>query len=220
MSAGDSVSVWIEEVKKGDEEAAQKLWDAYFPDLIGVARRHLRSLPRRVADEEDVALSALNCFFNAAEQDRFPDLAGRDSLWRLLSRITQRKAVSLIRRTLSQKQGGGDVRGESVLASNQSSLNDGLAGVAVEELTPELTAIMIENFRHLLDGLADECRRLLEGLGDEQLQAIALAKMEGYTNDEIAAKLDIALRTVERRVSLIRSKWQREPVLQREAPRN
>jgi DNA-directed RNA polymerase specialized sigma24 family protein len=57
---------------------------------------------------------------------------------------------------------------------------------------------------------AEECRRLLAGLADEQLRAIALWKMEGYTNEEIAAKLGCVPRTVERKLGMIRSRWQQE----------
>ena len=96
MSTSGSVARLIEELRAGNEEAAQETWDAYFPDLVRIARLHLSSIPCRVADEEDVALSALNSFFQAVEKGRFPDLASRDGLWRLLSRITQRKAVDLI----------------------------------------------------------------------------------------------------------------------------
>jgi DNA-directed RNA polymerase specialized sigma24 family protein len=34
--------------------------------------------------------------------------------------------------------------------------------------------------------------------------------MEGYTNDEIAAKLDCAPSTVERKLQRIRAQWQQE----------
>ena len=196
MSSSESVVGLIEQVRAGNEQAAHAIWDAYFPDLVRIARQHLSSMPRRVADEEDVALSALNSFFQAAEKGRFPDLAGRDDLWRLLSRMTQRKAVDLIRQTLNKSRGGGAVRGDSVFSAQQSDTGEGLAGEAVEELTPELVAIVAEN-----------CRQLLESLEDDELKAIAMAKMQGYTNDEIAERSDVALRTVERRLNLIRSKW-------------
>jgi DNA-directed RNA polymerase specialized sigma24 family protein len=38
------------------------------------------------------------------------------------------------------------------------------------------------------------------------------AKMEGYTNAEIAQRLACSLRTVERRLELIRNTWQAERV--------
>jgi DNA-directed RNA polymerase specialized sigma24 family protein len=58
--------------------------------------------------------------------------------------------------------------------------------------------------------VADECRRLLDGLGDPELRSIALWKMEGATDEEIAARLGYVLRTVQRRVQLIRRLWEKE----------
>jgi DNA-directed RNA polymerase specialized sigma24 family protein len=58
--------------------------------------------------------------------------------------------------------------------------------------------------------VADECRRLLESLGDESLRRIALLRMEGYSDPEIAAKLGCGLRTVGRKLELIRKTWLRE----------
>jgi DNA-directed RNA polymerase specialized sigma24 family protein len=58
--------------------------------------------------------------------------------------------------------------------------------------------------------MAHECRHLLERLGDPSLQCLALAKMEGYSNKEIAGQLGCSVRTVERRLRLIRDKWKHE----------
>ena len=58
--------------------------------------------------------------------------------------------------------------------------------------------------------LTDECRRLLDRLGDETLRSVALWKMEGYTNAEIAAKLDCVETTVERKLRRIRILWAEE----------
>lgn len=192
----EPASDWITEVIAGNEDAARELWDRYFPELLNVARKHLRTIPKRIADEEDVALSALNSFFSAAQKGRFPNLAGETSLWRLLSRMTQRKAINLLRRHLSQKRGGDGVVGESRLQA-LSSATPGLDNLASSELGPELTAIF-----------AEQCTNLMDSLGDEQLRQIAFAKLEGYTNREIASNLDLALRTVERRLELIRITWE------------
>ena len=197
MSTEESVSRWIEEVKRGNDDAAQKIWDRYFPDLLDLARRRLGVLPRREADEEDVALSALNSFFLAAAKNRFPDLEDREGLWRLLSWITQRKAVSLIRRTLSQKRGGGKVRGDSAFGSGQNSTGTDLAAAAVECVTPELIELM-----------RDQCQHLLDLLGEDRLKSVALAKVQGYTNAETASMLDVAESTVELRLRVIRGKWE------------
>jgi hypothetical protein len=57
---------------------------------------------------------------------------------------------------------------------------------------------------------ADESRRLLHCLGDEQLRTIALAKLEGDTNDEIAGKLGCVRAMVQRKLCLIRDIWGQE----------
>jgi DNA-directed RNA polymerase specialized sigma24 family protein len=59
-------------------------------------------------------------------------------------------------------------------------------------------------------GVAEECRRLLDRLGSGELQEVALLKMEGYTNAEVAAKLGRSLATVERKLKLIRRTWDGE----------
>jgi DNA-directed RNA polymerase specialized sigma24 family protein len=56
--------------------------------------------------------------------------------------------------------------------------------------------------------MAESCRRLLDLLGDEQLQRIAVWRLEGHTNQEIADRLGCVVETVERRLRLIRSIWQ------------
>jgi RNA polymerase sigma factor (sigma-70 family) len=58
--------------------------------------------------------------------------------------------------------------------------------------------------------MTEECERLLERLEDPELEALATAKLEGYTNEEIAQRLGCSVRTIERRLRLIRKKWQQE----------
>jgi DNA-directed RNA polymerase specialized sigma24 family protein len=74
-----------------------------------------------------------------------------------------------------------------------------LAEVIGDVPTPEFAAMM-----------AEECRRLLEGLDNADQETLAVAKMEGYTNEEIAKRLACSVRTVERQLRLIRKKWQEE----------
>jgi DNA-directed RNA polymerase specialized sigma24 family protein len=58
--------------------------------------------------------------------------------------------------------------------------------------------------------VAEECRWLLESLGDGELRAVALWKMEGYTNEEIAAKMGRKVLTVTRKLNMIRRLWEKE----------
>ena len=197
MSAGGSVTHWFEQIREGDSMAARAIWERYYPELVRLAREKLRGTPRRVADEEDVATSAMKSFILAAQKGRFPDLADRHDLWRLLLQMTARKVVDLKRRETRQRRGGGRVRGESGFGDADDRA--GLAEVIGDTPSPEFAASM-----------AEECERLLERLDDADLEALALAKLEGYTNDEIAEQLGCSVRTVERRLNLIRKKWRNE----------
>src|SRR3954469_11973834 len=105
MSSQGSVTHWISLLKAGEHAAVQPLWERYFPRLVTLARARLRGAPRRVADEEDVALSAFDSFCRRAKQGRFPQLLNRDELWHLLVVLAARKAVDLARRENRQKRG-------------------------------------------------------------------------------------------------------------------
>src|SRR5690606_713998 len=126
--------------------------------LVRVARARLRDEPRRSADEEDVALSVFDSFCRAAASGRFPELADRDSLWRLLVRMAARKAIDLQRHENRQRRGGGVVLGESDLAGLANDEN-GLAQVIGNSPTPEFAAIVTERFETLMSRLKDDSLR-------------------------------------------------------------
>jgi DNA-directed RNA polymerase specialized sigma24 family protein len=199
MSSTDPVTHWIAQLKAGDRASVQPLWERYFQQMARLARQRLRDVPCRMADEEDVALSAFDSFCRGAEQGRFPQLTDRDSLWSHLFFYTLRKASHLILSECRQKRGGGQVRDEASLAGPDGE--PGLVQVLSREPTPELAALVTE-----------ECRHLLDRLPDAKLRSVAQWKLEGYTNDEIAAKLGCVRRSVERMLQLIRSLWQEEDV--------
>jgi DNA-directed RNA polymerase specialized sigma24 family protein len=196
--SGGSVTHWINLLVAGETAAAQPLWERYFRRLVGLARARLQGTPRRAADEEDVALSAFDSFCRGAAAGRFPRLADRDDLWRVLVVATARTAIDLHQHQRRQKRGGGRVRGESALVCPGGE-GEGLAAVVGDEPTPDFAA-----------QVAEECRVLLERLGDEELRAVALWKMEGYGNEEIAEKLGCVPRTVERKLRVIRGLWEQE----------
>jgi DNA-directed RNA polymerase specialized sigma24 family protein len=199
---GGSITGWLGNLKEGDQAAAQPLWERYFSQLVEVARTKLRRMRGTTADqdEEDAALSAFNSFCAGAARGRFPQLADRDELWRLLVVITARKAMAQANRQGRQKRGGGRVVEEAVLFG-QGALGGagsiaGLEQIAASGPTPEFAAMM-----------AEECRRLLDALDDDSLRQVAISRMEGYNNDEIAEQLGCARRTVARRLDLIKKTW-------------
>jgi DNA-directed RNA polymerase specialized sigma24 family protein len=193
-----SVTQWIGDLKAGGDSAAQHLWERYFDRLVHLARGRLRSARRAgtIEDEEDAALSAFDSFCRGATQGRFPQLADRDDLWRLLVVITVRKALGQLGRQGAQKRGGGLLVGESALIGADAAEGDGLDRLAGDEPGPELAALV-----------ADEYRRLREGLRTEALRQVLDLRLEGYTREEIAERLGCAERAVKRKLDVIREAW-------------
>jgi DNA-directed RNA polymerase specialized sigma24 family protein len=113
----------------------------------------------------------------------------------LLVMLTTRKAIDQMQFENRQKRGGGKVFGES---SNLAGdfIGDGAKMVVGSEPTPEFALQMAEQMESLLDAL-----------GDDTLRRVALAKLEGFTNQEIAEQMDMGMRTVERKLQLIRAVW-------------
>jgi len=193
-----SITNWISALKAGDLAAAQPLWERYFRRLVGLARHRLRAsrAASAIADEEDVAQSALGSLFARAMRGKFPLLTDRDDLWRLLVVITSRKVAEQGRRARSLKRGAGRVYSEADLVAARPDEPARLAQVIGREPTPEFAA-----------QLAEEWQALLDRLKNDGLRQVALARLEGYTRDEIAARLGCTRRTVARRLDLIRQMW-------------
>lgn len=179
----DPVSLWIAQVKDGQRDAVGPLMDHYFQRLIALARARLQAIPGLAGQDEDVALSAFKSLCLGAERGRFPNLQDRNDLWRLLAVMTIRKAIDLQRRR----------RPEELLAA------DVVDQFLSKEPTPDLAV-----------ELAEECQRLLNNLDDPQLQSIAMWKVQGHTNLEIAQRLGCVERSVERKLHRIRLAWEAE----------
>jgi RNA polymerase sigma factor (sigma-70 family) len=200
MSSEGSVTRWVTALKSGEMAAAQPLWERYHRQLVSLARQKLRSAQRRAADEEDVVQSAFHSFFQGVALGRFPQLDDRDNLWRVLVVITARKALDQLAHEHTKKQGGGTIQAGSRIDLGRHAWDDtAIEQIVGAEPTPEFAA-----------QVAEEYQRLLDLLGDESLCRVAVWKMEGLTNDEVAERLDCSRRTVARKLDTIRIIWSKE----------
>jgi DNA-directed RNA polymerase specialized sigma24 family protein len=196
----NSVSQWLVNLQKGDADAAQRLWDRYFTELVEFARGRINKSARRTTDEEDVALSVFDSLCRGAEAGRFSDLKGRDELWLLLLALTRRKIVDQHRLYERTKCGPGMIDVESDVSRKPGAkMFFSLENVLDEIPSPDLLVQMDE-----------EWQRLMRLLRDNTLRRIAGWRIEGYSVDEIARKLGILPRTVQRKLLLIRSCWWKE----------
>lgn len=198
LADSGSITQWFNSLQGGCHEAAQRLWERFSARLLSLARARLRQTPRLVADEEDAVLSAFDSFCRGAEQGQFPHLRGRDQLWQLLVTITVRKVCDQVNHERRHKRGGGTVLRQSDLARSDDDLH-WLEEIVDRGPTP-----------HLAAEFADECQRLLGLLADSDLRTIAIMKMHGYSNWDIAGKLNCARSTVQRKLNLIQLRWEQE----------
>jgi hypothetical protein len=186
-----SVTRALDDLKIGQnvDAAALKLCDYALGKLVHIARTMLRDTPRQAADEEDIALSALQSLFDGAAHGRLPNLESRDNLWRVLYTITLRKVVAQNEYEHARRRDS-DRRVESDIEA-----------VVGHEPTPEFAAMMV-----------DELRFRLSNLRDDTLRQIAKLLLERWSNQEIAKQLDCHVRTIERKRDLIRRDWERGPI--------
>ncbi len=200
MGAQGSVTRLIIDLRSDEpavrEIAARLVWGRYFKDLLALARSNLSARIRCREDEEDVLQSMYKSFCARQRRGDF-DLASRDQLWNLLVQITLRKARNVANRHLQEKR---DVRREEA-ESTEENRHDDSPGAILDRIdsdgpTPTEAALLNE-------ALEQRFRML----NDPGLRQIAQWKLEGYTNPEIARRLECTLRTVERKLERIRFYW-------------
>ena len=191
MNAGDlnsaSVTRWMFKLSAGDKEAAGLLWEFVRDRLLQLARNQLRQ--SAAYDEEDVAVTAFTTLCEGIEDGQF-NVDGRTALWHLLAKITVNTARKRNRDENRLKRGGEFARVKS---------EDALSELTSPGLTPEGEVACL-----------DECQRLLSLLEKDELKLVALLKVEGYTNEEIAVSLGCTRRAIQRRLALIRDFWETE----------
>jgi RNA polymerase sigma factor (sigma-70 family) len=200
--APGSITMFIQQLRHGDRKdvdvAAQKIWTRYSNALLGLARRRLATRIRRREDEEDVLQSMYKSFCIRLREGEF-DLEDRDDLWRLLVTITDRKARNVAVKHRRVKRDARREVHEAAERSERDAVVSPLMGVKAPVPTAEEAALLVEAFEERLRSL------------DRPLRQIALWKLEGLTNEEIADKLDCVVRSVERKLERIRKRWGSEP---------
>jgi RNA polymerase sigma factor (sigma-70 family) len=181
----ESVTFWMNQLKESQhEQAAQELWNRYLSDLLSLARRKMGRSGVGVADEEDVAAMAFMNLISGVRDDRFARLQDRTDLWQVLVMLTDRRVTDLRRRAGAERHGG-KMQGHELPAD--LSAHEPSAEMALQ--------------------LAEEYQQRLAQLGDDTLRQIAILKLQGYQNEEIRARLDTSLSSVERKLQLIRRIW-------------
>ncbi len=182
---------------KRDEDACDRLWQAYFERVIRIVRQRLSPLSSRDASEDDVALSAMKSFYRAAENGALASINDRDGLWKFLAMLAARKARAANRRNMTECRGAGNV----VVFTD---LQEALAGKQKAE-RPE--AVDLATDAAFIGQLLLESAERLKSLPSQRLQRIAALRMEGYELEEIAKLVGMSRSAVSNKLKLIRDLW-------------
>ncbi|MDX2035320.1 MAG: sigma-70 family RNA polymerase sigma factor [Isosphaeraceae bacterium] len=170
------------------DEAARRIWERYGPRLLNLVRDRIdRRLHARI-DAEDVAQSAYLSF--CARQDPERPLGDRVELWRFLAHIAVRKVCNAANHHRATMR---DYRREAAAIDvlQTRGLDFGIPepcdGTATE---PDGAAVVAE---------------MIDSLPTEELRRIALWRLEGRSNSEIAKLIGRTVRSVEIKLQRIRA---------------
>lgn len=150
-----------------------------------------------MADEEDVVVNAFNSFFEGVKDNRFEQLESREDLWQILIMLTSRHAIGQAIAEKCLKRGSGTVRTESAITdSGMANVPTAITAISRTSPTPDFIVMMLQ-----------QCESLIDSLPNKLLKDIALLRFEGFTCAEIAERVNRSVRTIERKLSMIRVQW-------------
>jgi RNA polymerase sigma-70 factor (ECF subfamily) len=191
MSASPEEQALISLWRQGDQDAARQIVDRYIDRLLLLARRRISQRLSSRVDAEDIVQSVFRTFFHRVKEGQFA-FAEQDDLCKLLVRITLHKTLRQVafhkaaKRDPSQETDQGEHHSEQLMA------------LLDNEPTPEATVAFVDQLEHFLGQLKPQEREILE------------MRLQGFSNDDIAKKLNIYDRKIRRVIEHIRAVAEKE----------
>ena len=185
MADAPGEDVLVSRWRAGDQDAARLIFERYVAQLLALASRRISQRLASRVDPEDIVQSVFRTFFHRAREGQF-QIDDPDDLCKLLARIT-------VHKTLRQIAFHKRAKRNACLETGQGDDDaDHMMSLLASEPTPEDTVALYDQMDHFLGQLGTEDRLILQ------------MRMEGYTNVEIAEKLDITDRKIRRLLERIR----------------
>jgi RNA polymerase sigma factor (sigma-70 family) len=191
MPESTDVRSLVELWRKGDQRAAEQLFTRYVDRLVPLARRRISQRLASRVDPEDVVQSVFRTFFGGLKEGRF-DIQSQDDLCKLLMRITIHKTL---RHIAFHKAAKRDPSQETIQSEEGQEQLIQLLG---REPTPDDAVAFLDQLEHLLSRLGPQERQILE------------MRLQGYSNEDIAAKLGIYDRKIRRLFERVRGLAEQE----------
>lgn len=182
----------LQRVRQGDPNAIAELYNRYLERSVRLAKSRLKGGEDHLIDDEQAAMSALESLVLRVRGGNYTDLDDHLKLWNLLACIINRK-VFKYRRSMYGPTRSPDQPMIAVNQLNGDSSNDNGFSLADQEPSPLSAVIANDTLQQILDSLTDEGAR-----------TVLLLRMEGYSDAEIADKVNHSRNWVSRRTSAIR----------------
>jgi DNA-directed RNA polymerase specialized sigma24 family protein len=192
QSTNGSVTEWLLQIRHGDEVATNNLVSRYFARLARYADKKRRST-RTTDDGEDIALEVLDAVLRRIKQEEYPDLNDRERLWLLLMVSVQNRVISRHRKHCRRLNLGIEIQ----------TVTDLMATICVD-LDEFLDDPDIETES---DEILEFWERSIRSFKSEETQMVAKLKLTGLSNRQIAERLGMSPRSVDRKVQMILDRW-------------
>jgi RNA polymerase sigma-70 factor (ECF subfamily) len=171
--------------RAGNQDAARLLFDRYVDRLVALARRRISPRLRGRVDPEDVVQSVFRTVFGRLREGQF-QLEAQDDLCKLLMRVTVHKALRQV------EYHGAGKRDAGRESPQGDPARDEMMEVLDREPAPEAVVAFLDQLEHFL-----------KELGPLERQVVEL-RLQGDSNEDIAAKLGVVDRRVRRIVERVR----------------
>jgi DNA-directed RNA polymerase specialized sigma24 family protein len=198
MTQSHSVTLLIQGLR-GDRQvsdpAAAAIWQRYSADLLLHAHKRMSARVRQRTGSEDVVQDAFATFCRRFQAGEY-SVADRDDLLRLLIGITIKKTLMTVRYHTQDKR--------NVVRENQMTQSRNRDDAGVPDILDEPVNATAEHAA-VFEELYERGLNLLDN--DNELRNIAVLLIEGLDCDEIAQRLGVTVRTIERKRVVIRQIW-------------
>jgi len=191
MSEPGSVSILLTNLQAGDCSAVDEVFEHFFNRLKSFASTRIAARDRKVVDDEDLAVWAINRLQHELRAGKYSRISNRADAWRFLVSIMERKFIDHLRSENAIKRGGGQVRGESVFEEKDGSR-------ALAKFSHDCGHITDVDFRDMIEAVVRKSR-------DSVIGEIIVARIAGHTVDEIAQGVGISTASVNRKLRLARN---------------
>lgn len=185
MSDTKETQILINQARKGDEAAAQRLLVLYHPRLRARLQRQMDHVMRSKIEPEDILQQVYLEAFRALGQFSYQ---GRDSFLRWLYAILDRKLIDEHRAMRAERR---DVRREvkpSAGGANQTTYVDLMARIMSSGMTPSRVVRKSEAV-----GVIDRC---LAALPEHYREVIQMRFIEGLPVADVAKQLDRSIGSI------------------------